>query len=376
MSKNGMLGRSQGQEEGDSAEMTVEPTLNGSQLRELMDLLGRKFSSKEEGVEMILKYFFPEGDIVWGKRPLEKFSLPPLFDEFSVEGDSEAGVRTYSMIELKPSLFFAVGESRVKITFPDAQQSRESNLKQSLAKIFLDGFLRNWENGEEQKDNRQAVALLIHNNANQVAAVLMAAEMEATTVGTGGEPEEMRRNYRTMITAAYEQVKFNSALALRLLRTGERKIKPELKVMSLVDLLKNFHQKFVKHSFHGNLETTDGLEGTVAVDLNLLMQVMENLVGNAYKYGHPSDQPLEITLNKMADKLMISIRDEGRGIGDEDPEKLFEFAYRAPQHKDQSGHGIGLYFCRQVVEELGGRINLLSNAGRKGVNFEISLPLR
>jgi two-component system sensor histidine kinase BaeS len=72
---------------------------------------------------------------------------------------------------------------------------------------------------------------------------------------------------------------------------------------------------------------------------------------------------------------LISVKDNGSGIAEEEKQKVFEPFYRGNQgRRFRQGMGLGLSIARDLVEAHGGRITLESDAAR-GSSFTIHLPL-
>jgi len=108
-------------------------------------------------------------------------------------------------------------------------------------------------------------------------------------------------------------------------------------------------------------------------DEERLRRVVENLVGNAVKYS-PAGSLIELVVLPHADRSAdILVYDEGSGVPVEYREVIFA-GERQPCHANLPGSGIGLAFCRQVVEEHGGRIWVEENSPRGSV-FIVRLPV-
>ncbi|MCX2496033.1 ATP-binding protein [Pedobacter sp. PF22-3] len=110
-------------------------------------------------------------------------------------------------------------------------------------------------------------------------------------------------------------------------------------------------------------------------DRNKIAQVIQNLVENAVKYSPMGSQ---ITLGYSAaedNTVEISVSDKGMGIAAEDRERIFERYYRAEKGQKGiiSGFGIGLYFCREIIELHDGHISVESNMGTGSI-FKVQLP--
>ena len=106
-------------------------------------------------------------------------------------------------------------------------------------------------------------------------------------------------------------------------------------------------------------------------DKQRLHQVVDNLLSNAVKYG--AGKPIEISLQPGANAVVLRVRDQGIGISTEDQERIFQRFVRAVSPRHYGGFGLGLWIARQIVEELGGRIGVTSEANQ-GSTFTVSLP--
>jgi signal transduction histidine kinase len=103
-------------------------------------------------------------------------------------------------------------------------------------------------------------------------------------------------------------------------------------------------------------------------------QILGNLLDNAVKY-RAKDRPLHIEVkvdSAPGDRLRIEVSDNGRGIADQDRERVFEM-FRRSGVQDKPGEGIGLAYVRAVVRNLGGEILMIS-ALERGTTFRVVLP--
>jgi PAS domain S-box-containing protein len=104
------------------------------------------------------------------------------------------------------------------------------------------------------------------------------------------------------------------------------------------------------------------------------VQVLSNLLTNAFKYGDP-DTPVEVCLEAVEGMVQVTVTNEGPGISQDEIPKLFSrFARtRAAQSGGVPGLGLGLYICRGIVEAHGGRLWVESVPGEK-THFRFTLP--
>lgn len=112
----------------------------------------------------------------------------------------------------------------------------------------------------------------------------------------------------------------------------------------------------------------------VKVDPSKFKQVYINLVTNAIKYT-PEGGEIAVSANSLGKEWVISITDNGSGIGKEDLEKLFEKFYQAEHYMTRSkgGTGLGLSIVKEIVSLHGGRIEVQSAEG-KGSVFSVIIP--
>lgn len=106
-----------------------------------------------------------------------------------------------------------------------------------------------------------------------------------------------------------------------------------------------------------------------------MVQLLENLVENAIKYS-PQGSSIQITIRAADGHAHLSVADNGIGISAADLPYIFERFFRGTNVNDRqfAGMGLGLFICRGIVEQHGGRIWVDSQAGL-GTTFHIDLPL-
>jgi signal transduction histidine kinase len=114
---------------------------------------------------------------------------------------------------------------------------------------------------------------------------------------------------------------------------------------------------------------------TVLADENHVKMILRNLVSNAIKFTEPGGT---ITLYAQARgaKLMINVKDTGRGMTTEEASKLFsnQTHFTKPGTKGEKGTGIGLLLCRQLAELNGGDLGVTS-VPDQGSTFYFTLPV-
>lgn len=104
-----------------------------------------------------------------------------------------------------------------------------------------------------------------------------------------------------------------------------------------------------------------------------LRQLLQNLVGNAIKYRREETPMIHVSCEDQESHWRFSVRDNGFGIDASDLERVFEVFVRLSEGAHRPGTGIGLGFCKRIVENHGGRIWAESTVGT-GSTFFFELP--
>ena len=112
----------------------------------------------------------------------------------------------------------------------------------------------------------------------------------------------------------------------------------------------------------------------VHADEHRIDQVVVNFVNNAVKYA-PDSLKIYLGIEKLQDKVKISVKDTGPGVAPDKMPHLFTRYYRADYSGIQySGLGLGLYISAEIIKRHGGEIGVDSELG-KGATFWFTLPL-
>ena len=117
----------------------------------------------------------------------------------------------------------------------------------------------------------------------------------------------------------------------------------------------------------------DGLPETIQADTGALEQVLANLLSNAVKYA-PDAPEIEVKAQAEKDHVVISVRDHGLGIDEDDLNRIGERFFRARTSTGIAGTGIGFNLARNLVEMHEGTISVESKKG-EGSTFTIRLPI-
>ncbi len=212
--------------------------------------------------------------------------------------------------------------------------------------------------------------------AHEVRNPLNAISMAVQRVGREFAPPEdgQREEFSRMNRVIREEIQRINRIVeefLGLTRKGDLRVE-EVKVGEILDRLQEIVQPQAAASGVRLTVSGQGGEPQVLVDRDRIMQALVNLANNALEAM--SQQGGTLTLGcrcEGRDRVFIEISDTGRGMCQEEIQRIFDPGYST---KD-TGLGLGLHIAREIVRLHGGEISVRSKEG-EGTTFAISLPCR
>ncbi len=108
----------------------------------------------------------------------------------------------------------------------------------------------------------------------------------------------------------------------------------------------------------------------VTTDTGKLERIGYNLLSNALKYSPPSTI-IEVSLTSDSNQFVLTVSDQGKGMTEEEVSRVFIRFYQTSSAV--SGTGIGLAFVKELVDMMGGSIDIKSSLG-KGTSFKVAIP--
>ncbi|MGQ7870823.1 sensor histidine kinase [Sunxiuqinia sp. sy24] len=116
------------------------------------------------------------------------------------------------------------------------------------------------------------------------------------------------------------------------------------------------------------------IKNSLRTDPAIIRVILANMLSNAIKYTYPAGK-VDIYSTKNDGQIEISIVDNGVGMSREDIANLFRLGkeFSSPGTANESGLGVGLSLCKELIERLNGHIRVGSELG-KGSRFTVSLP--
>jgi signal transduction histidine kinase len=213
----------------------------------------------------------------------------------------------------------------------------------------------------------QFVAAITHDLRTPLSNARMAAELIERNAGDG----DVRQLAQTILRSAERIDTMTRELLDRIVFGSCGKLALRISEFDLAELARDVAGA-IASAGHVELELPpQPLLGYWCRDS--LRRAMENLVGNAIKYGRP-DAPVQLSVSVMLERVAIAVHNDGEPIAPEDCESIFQVYRRAARAKDAAqGWGVGLPFARKVAEAHGGSIIVASNQ-QDGTTFVIDIP--
>jgi PAS domain S-box-containing protein len=161
---------------------------------------------------------------------------------------------------------------------------------------------------------------------------------------------------------------------LDLSRIEKNKLDLQKETFSLNSLIAETVQDINYTNTGHNIYITEDYNCDVYGDKDRIGQVLINLVTNSIKYS-PLNPDIEVRISKANEnKVSVSVKDAGIGIGKENQKKIFKRFYRVDGNNEEtySGFGIGLYLANEIIQRHSGSLRVKSEMG-KGSVFTFTL---
>jgi PAS domain S-box-containing protein len=183
--------------------------------------------------------------------------------------------------------------------------------------------------------------------------------------------DETGKKYIQFAVDGAERMKLLIRDLLQYSRAGSGSL--EIKQVNMNVVLKEVLLLFKNEIYQVDAEIKYGNLPIIQAGKSAMIQLMQNLIGNALKYRREEKPVVEISGVETDQEWIIHIKDNGIGIEPRYFEKIFIVFQRLHNKNEYGGTGIGLSVCKKIVERYKGRIWVASEPG-KGSVFSFSIP--
>lgn len=220
------------------------------------------------------------------------------------------------------------------------------------------------------------IAVVSHDLKNPLSVIhgsVAMLEQVLAEADRGLEPEALRAHVSRIRRSSVRMNRLISDL-LDLSKIREGRVELETRDEQTSDLLAEAREQSAPLAEQRpvRLVNAGGLHGIVICDRERVLQVFDNIVGNAIKFSVPGDT-VRLSVECSPTECTFSVRDQGPGIPAEQLPLLFDRFWTSPRATGASGTGLGLAIARGIVEAHRGRIWVESTQG-EGTSFFFTLP--
>lgn len=215
---------------------------------------------------------------------------------------------------------------------------------------------------EVQRKYEENRKTLISNISHDLKTPLMSIKghIEGIKDGIAHSPEKMDKYINTI----HEKSKDMELLINELFLFSRLDLEKEEFNFQTVDIIEFLRFSIEDLSFDlekiGGKITLNNEEESLYIkaDLQKLKRVILNIVGNSIKYRRKEPLTIDIDVKKLENEVVVGIKDNGKGISQENLSLIFDRFYRADKSRNTSivGSGLGLAISKQIIEKHGGKI--------------------
>ncbi|MBM0847060.1 two-component system, OmpR family, sensor histidine kinase ResE [Staphylococcus epidermidis] len=292
-------------------------------------------------------------------RHIDDFSKESI--EQQIEATFESQENEYLELEINTRYYVFISSYIDRI---------QTNGRSGIVMVIRD--MTNEHNLDQMK--KDFIANVSHELRTPIS--LLQGYTESIVDGIVTEPDEIRDSLAIVLDESKRLNRLVNEL-LNVARMDAEGLSVEKELQPIQHLLDKMESKYRMQSEELGLTMTfdsNNEEQLWNYDMDRMDQVLTNLIDNATRYTQAGDS-IKISIDEDSDFNILTITDTGTGIAPEHLKQVFDRFYKvdAARKRGKQGTGLGLFICKMIIEEHGGRIDVESELG-KGTSFIIRLP--
>jgi PAS domain S-box-containing protein len=249
-------------------------------------------------------------------------------------------------------------------------QLKETLNKLELSKEELDRALNKEKDLNELKS--RFVSLASHEFRTPLSTILSSTYLFQKYVTTEEQPKREKHVERIVSSVNTLIDILNDFLSVGKIEEGKIQLKPsEFNIKELIGRILNEIRNIQKPG--QTITYTPTGDEHVFLDPSLLKHLVLNLLSNAIKFS-PENAEIQLKSEVRTGQLVLSVRDQGIGISEEDQAHLFERFYRGSNVSNIQGTGLGLHIVAKYAELMNGKISCKSEI-QKGTTMTVMFNL-
>src|SRR5215204_3686657 len=255
------------------------------------------------------------------------------------------------------------------VTEPEVQAG--DRIIEIRAAPLEDGALAILRDVTEERQIQHAKAEFIANASHELKTPLTALSGYLEML-EDEKDERVRAEFLDDMRSQTERLQSLARRLLDLSRIDANAVTFRTEQVDLEDLLHGLRRDFGYTGRSLNIRAEEDVP-PVETDPNQLLRAIAILVDNALKYSDEGS-PVDLGLSREDGRVIISVTDRGCGIPESEIPHIFDRFYRAQGSSRADGTGLGLALAREIMDHLGGNIQVQSHPGA-GSTFSVALPL-
>lgn len=250
----------------------------------------------------------------------------------------------------------------------DYDETEISKLEAKWKRFLASSKLSNQKLEEERKNIKELVSDISHQTKTPLANILLYSQLL--------EEQNLDENSKKLVEEIVKQSEKLDFLIQSLVKTSRLEtgtFQFQTHQQDIFPMLQEVEEQASVKAKRKNMQIsiqTPENEIQAVFDKKWTSEAIYNMLDNAVKYGNENSQ-VQISIQAYEMFVAINILNEGKSISEEEIPRIFHRFYRGKNASEEEGVGIGLYLARQIIEEQGGYIKVIS---KENTTFSVYLP--